>query len=121
LAACGSQAADLFLVHRAGSVPGAKLDLLVRDDGTVRCNRGPARRMTDPQLLIARQLQRDLDSAATNQVMLRPGPQSVFTYSVQTPAGRLRFSDTSPGLLPVFLRLAAFTRDVAKTVCRLPR
>ena len=121
LAACGSVAPDLFTVQRTGVIPGARLNLIVRDNGQVRCNGAAQRLITDPELLQARQLQRDLDKDATDGLILAPGRQSILTYAVTTPAGRIRFSDTSPGVQPVLLRLAAFTREVATGVCQLPR
>jgi hypothetical protein len=120
-AGCGSAAPDLFAVQRSGTVPGARLTLVVSDNGTVRCNGGPGRQLPDPELLGARQLQRDLGKPATQGVALAPGSRSVFTYSVTTPGGSVRFSDTSPGIQPVFQRLAAFTREVARGACGLPR
>jgi len=121
LAACGEAAPDLFTVQRTGVIPGARLNLIVSDDGTVRCNGANKLLMSDPELLQARQLQRDLDKPATNGVTLPPGRQSILTYTVTTPSGQVRFSDTSPGVQPAFLRLAAFTREVATGVCRLAR
>jgi hypothetical protein len=121
LAACGASPPDLFAVQRTGTVPGARLTLVVSDNGGVRCNGSASRQLTDSQLLAARQLQRDLDNPAKHAVTLAPTPLSVFTYSVTTPSGSLRFSDTSPGITPVFQRVAAFTHEVATGVCHLPR
>jgi hypothetical protein len=120
-AGCGSAPADLYAVQRTGTVPGARLTLVVSDNGAVRCNGGPERQLTDSELLAARQLQRDLKKPAAQGVTLPPGHLSVFTYSVTTPSGSVRFSDTSTGIEPVFQRLAAFTREVARGVCGLPR
>ncbi len=35
---CGNPSGDDFLVHRTGSIPGAKLTLRVIDDGHVSCD-----------------------------------------------------------------------------------
>jgi len=53
--------------------------------------------------------------------MLPPGPDAVLRYRVRMEAGTVTFADTSRGQPPAFLRFAAFTRDVATRVCRLPR
>ena len=53
LAGCGGPSADLFVVQRTGSVPGADLEMLVSDSG-VRCNGGPEREISSDQLLDAR-------------------------------------------------------------------
>ena len=120
-AGCGSVAPDLFTIQRTGSVPGARLNLVASDDGQLRCNGGPRRLMSAHELLEARQLQRDLEKDATAGLALSPGRQSILTYAVTTPSGHIQFSDTSPGVQPVLLRVAAFTREVAIGVCHLPR
>jgi hypothetical protein len=119
-AGCGSPPNDLFVVTRTGSIPGAALTLLVSDDGSARCNGRPAR-ISDQELLDARQLQRDLEQPASRATALAPGPQPVLTYSVRTPGGTLRFADDSAGKPPAFFRLAAFVREVAKRRCGLAR
>jgi hypothetical protein len=122
LAGCGTPSADLFVVHRSGSIPGARLTLLVSDGGFVRCNgSGPDRDLPDPLLLDARALARDLEKPAKRGLTLPPGPGSVLTYSVRLEDGTVRFSDTSPRQPAVFRRLALFVRQVAKGPCRLAR
>lgn len=118
---CGTPSADLFVVNRSGSIPGAELKLLVSDGGTVRCNDGDERELGDERLLEARELARGLDPYAKRDLTLPPGPNAVLTYRVLLEEGTVRFSDTSRGQPPAFRRLAAFTRDVAINVCRLPR
>src|SRR5256714_6599045 len=121
LAACGQAGADLFVVQRSGHGPGAALTLRVADDGFARCNRGPRRRMSDEQLLLAREIERELDSDAKQRVSRPPGPGSVLSYSVRLESGTVRFSDTSPRISNEERKAAAFTREIAKGVCRLPR
>jgi hypothetical protein len=121
VAGCGAPSADLFVVQRSGSIPGASLRLLVSDDGTARCNGRKKADMGDPRLLDARALVTDLEDFAKRDVELVPGPGAILTYHVRLEAGTVGFSDTSRGQPPVFRRLAAFTRDVAKNVCGLAR
>jgi hypothetical protein len=121
IAACGQPGADLFVVQRSGQGPGAALTLRVADDGYVRCNGGPRRRMSDEQLLLAREIQRELDGDAKQRVSRAPGPGSVLSYSVRLEHGTVRFSDTSPGISSEERKTAAFTREIATGVCRLPR
>ena len=59
LSACGTPSPDLFVVNRDGTVPGAKLKLLVSDQ-SARCNDAPAKPLTSPQIIEARGLRRDL-------------------------------------------------------------
>jgi hypothetical protein len=117
-AGCGSPPNDLFVVTRTGAIPGASLRLLVSDDGSASCNGRPAR-VSDQELLDARQLQRDLEQPASQAMVIAPGPQPVLTYSVRTPGGTLRFADDSAGKPAAFFRLAAFVHEVARQRCGL--
>jgi hypothetical protein len=121
LVGCGQAGADLFVVTRSGQGPGAALTLRVADDGFVRCNDGPRRRISDQQLLLAREIQRELDGDAKQRISRPPGPASVLSYAVRLETGTVRFSDTSPGITKEERKAAAFTREVSTGVCRLPR
>jgi hypothetical protein len=121
LAGCGGPASDIFAVQRTGSIPDARLLLVVADDGTVRCNGARKRDMGSDRLLEARELARELGKDAERGRRFPPGPGSVLRYRVRLEEGTLSFADTSRGLPSAELRLAAFTRDVARAVCRLPR
>ena len=121
LAGCGTPSADLFAVQRSGTVPGARLSMVVSDGGTVRCNSAKAVDLTDEQLLDARELQRDLKDAAERHLELTTRPGSVFRYEVRTPDGSVRFADNSPGARGALARLTLFVRQVAKGQCRLKR
>ena len=57
LSAYGIPSPDLFVVNRAGTVPGAKLKLLVSDQ-SARCNDAPAEPLSSPQIIEARGLRR---------------------------------------------------------------
>ncbi len=122
LAACGTQkSADLFLVKRTGTIPGANLTLLVSDDGTVRCNGGAPRPLPNDRLLQAREL--------TNQLAVdknKPIPEigvvnPIYEFSVRFGAGQVSWQDGNPGVPSSFKELAYFTRKVAKNVCQLKR
>ena len=65
LAGCsGVTAADLFVVSRSGATPGAKLTLLVNEEGGVRCNGREARqKLEDAQIVKAREIQEELPEA----------------------------------------------------------
>jgi hypothetical protein len=121
LGGCGAPSADLFVVERSGAGPGARLSLLVSDGGTVRCNGATARDIGSDRLLDARALVTDLEPEAARGRTLPPGPGSVLRYRVRMEAGTIAFADTSRGQPPAFRRLAAFTRDIARRVCGLPR
>lgn len=123
LAGCGSASADLFEVERDGPGAGAKVALVVSDDGTVRCNGKPPRPLGAERLLAARQLARDLGKQAALGLELPPGRKedTTFTYRAELSEGTISFADSSKGLPPTYTRLAAFTRQVSRQVCKLKR
>jgi hypothetical protein len=121
LAGCGTPSKDLFLVERSGEGPGASLTLLVSDDGSVRCNGSKPKDMGSKRLIDARGLEHDLVDQAGRQREFRPGKNSVLSYTVRFEDGTISFSDTSPNLPSDLFQLAAFTRELSKQVCRLPR
>jgi hypothetical protein len=128
LGGCGGPSGDLFVVERTGSVPGARLTLIVDDGGFVRCNGGERREISSDQLIDARETARALDGEpdeppgpARRNLTLAPGPGSILRYDVRTEGGDVAFADTSTGQPPVLFKLAQLTRELAKQVCGLPR
>jgi len=120
LGGCGTPSPDLFVINRDGTVPGAKLELLVSDQ-TVRCNDGPRRDMTSAQILEARDIRRDLIDIQDGLVDVpKAPPAQFFSFAVTTEKGTLRYPDTAqrPALLP---RLSRFARRVAIDTCGLRR
>jgi hypothetical protein len=120
VAGCGGiTAPDLFLVQRSGSGPGARLTLIVNEEGGVRCNGGRKLKLSDPQLVQARAIQEDIRDEAAKHTSLAQGAKSVFSYSLRDENGSVSFSDDSAGQPPVFRRLQLFVLQVAQQVCRL--
>jgi hypothetical protein len=120
LAGCGTPSPDLFVMKRSGTVPGAKLDLLVSDQ-TTRCNGGPVKELTSAQILEARGILRELlDVQAGNVTVPKAPPAQIFSFAVTTEKGTLRYPDTAqrPTILP---RLTLFVRRVAIDTCGLRR
>ncbi len=118
--ACGTPSPDLFVVDRDGTVPGAKLRLLVSDQ-TARCNDRPPERLTSAQIVEARDIRRDLLLLqAEDEAVPEAPPAQFFTFAVQTEEGAVRYPDTQqrPVLLP---RLSRFVRRVAIDTCGLKR
>jgi hypothetical protein len=120
-AACGTRPPDLLLLTRSGSVPGAGLRLLVRDDGDVRCNGGPTHRLSDSQLLDAREIARELADLASKHRSLPAGRGSVLHYRVRLQEGTVSFSDDSRGQTREMFLAQRFARSVATGVCGLAR
>jgi hypothetical protein len=121
LAGCGTAGHDLFVVQRAGTIPGAGLQLRVTDDGRASCNRGALVDITSAQLIDARDLARELAPLARRRFALAPGPGSVLRYDVVLEDGRVRFADTSRGQPAPLFRVAKLTRDIARGPCGLAR
>jgi hypothetical protein len=121
LGGCGGvTAADLFLVQRSGTVPGANLTLLVNEEGGVHCNGGAVVKLSDSQLVEASAIQEDMRKPAEHHLSLAPGPRSVLSYRLRQEQGSVSFSDDSPGQPQVFHRLALFVLQTAQRVCHLP-
>jgi hypothetical protein len=121
LAGCGAgvSAPDLFVVQRTGSGPGARLTLLVNEEGGVRCNGSKTLKLSDPQIVQARAIQEDLQSPAGKRLTLQPRAGSVLSYDVREENGTVRFSDNSADQPAVFRRLQLFVLQVAQQVCHL--
>jgi hypothetical protein len=119
-AGCGGvRAADLFIVKRSGTTPGAGLTLLVNEEGGVHCNGGPTRKLSDSQLVVARAIQEDLHGPASAHLSLAPRPGSVLSYYVRDADGNVRFSENSAGQPAVLHRLALFVLRTARELCHL--
>jgi hypothetical protein len=122
IAGCGGVLSpDLFIVYRTGSTAGAKLTLLVNEEGVVHCNSGPARHLSDPQIIEARNIQEDLESSASKHESLPGAPGSVLSYYLRDANGSVRFSDNSLHQPEVMRKLAGFVLSVAQGVCHLPQ
>ncbi|HEX7290490.1 MAG TPA: hypothetical protein VF250_05105 [Conexibacter sp.] len=121
LSGCGADYPDLFVLHRTGSIPGARLTLLVNDGGTVRCNGGDPLQLPARLLLDARRFARDLAEEAQDDLTL-PAPRgSVLRYRLRTQDGTVTFSDEDAVHRPELSPVIVFTRAVAQDVCGLPR
>jgi hypothetical protein len=121
----GVTAPDLFIVQRSGSGAGAKLTLLINEEGRVSCNgvasaSGRKLKLGDAQLVEARALQEDLREPASKHISLAPSPKSVLSYRLRDENGTVSFSDNSAGQPQVFHRLALFVLQTAQRVCHLP-
>jgi hypothetical protein len=119
LAGCGGgvQAADLFVVYRSGTVPGANLTLLINEEGVVHCDNGPPLPIDDSQLVLARGIQEELEGPSSKHLYLPPRPGSVLNYYVRDQEGTVRFSDNSLGKPKALRELQALVLQLAQGVC----
>jgi hypothetical protein len=102
VAACGLAAAgcglnvsspDLFLLTRIGQ--SGTVTLRVSDDGTLHCNSGPKRTLSDKVLLQARDLADALDKDAKAGLNIARTHDSVYSYTIKLQDGTIRFPDTA--------------------------
>jgi len=120
-AGCGGiQAPDLFIVQRSGSVPGARLTMLVNEEGGVSCNGGATLKLSDPGLVQARAIQEELQKPASAHTSLPARAGSVLAYYVRDENGTVRFADNSAGQPKVLHNLALFVLQTAQQICHLP-
>jgi hypothetical protein len=126
LGGCGGvKAPDLFIVQRSGGDPGAKLTLLVNEEGVVSCNgvssaSGNKLKLSDSQLVEARAIEEDLREPASKHISLAPQAKSVLSYRVRDEHGSVSFSDNSAAQPQVLRRLALFVLRTSQRVCHLP-
>ncbi|HWE32223.1 MAG TPA: hypothetical protein VG410_01990 [Solirubrobacteraceae bacterium] len=97
LSACGFdvRSGDDFLLTRVGG--GHRLTLLVNDGGTIRCDGGAAKPISNSLLIDARDLVVNLDGDATRGLSLRSPADSVYRYTVRLQDGTISFPDTAAG------------------------
>ncbi len=117
----GVKAADLFVVERSGTTPGARVALVVNEEGGLRCNGGSERKLSDPQIIQARAIQEELKELTERHLYLPARPGSVLSYRVRDENGSVRYADNSSGQPKVLRNLALFVLQVAQSVCRLPQ
>ena len=121
LAGCGQPSPDLFEVTRSGEGPNDDITLVVNDGGTVRCDGGAPRRLDGDRLLRARELSRELATAAELNLELPPREDALLNYRARLEAGTVSFSDTSPNRPASLNRLMGFVADVSEQVCGVER
>jgi hypothetical protein len=121
VAGCGGVTApDLFVVSRTGATPQARLTLLVNEEGGVTCNgRVAAQKLSDQQIVKAREIQEELLKPSSSHLSLPPRPGSVLGYYVRDESGDVRFSDNSAGQPSVLRKLQLFVLQTAQEICRL--
>jgi hypothetical protein len=108
LAGCGLavQSPDLFALTRTGV--GKTLTMLVNYGGTVSCDGGPAKTLSDHLLLVARDLPVQLQTDAQRKLDLPSSPGSVYRFKVRLQYGTIAFPDTAAAKYPALAQLEQF-------------
>jgi hypothetical protein len=119
LTGCGLNVStpDLFLLTRTGQ--GNTLQLLVNDDGTIRCNGGKAKMLADQLLLRARDLSTTLGKDAKGNLSLPRAANSVFDYTIKLPDGTITFPDTAGASHAELAQAQLFAVQAAQSACGL--
>jgi hypothetical protein len=115
LAGCGFdvESPDLFLVTRTG--PGPKQSELVNSSGTIACNGGKSKQLSDPLLIQARALSTTLNDDV--KLHFTRNAHSVFTYTVQVQNGTFRFPDTAASARKELAQLELFFVQAGADPC----
>ena len=116
LGGCGLdvQSPDLFKVTRSGT-GGRSLTLLVNDSGTISCNGGKPKALSDALLLQARDLANSLNQDV--RLRFRQSARTVFTYTVQVQKGTFSFPDTAASARKELSQLELFVVQAAASPC----
>jgi hypothetical protein len=120
LAGCGENVSspDLFLLQRFG--PGKPLTLLVNDGGTIRCDGGPAKPISDPLLLQARDLATNLDQDAKAGLHVAPRAGGVYSFTIKLQNGTISFGDKAAATHHELAPAELFAVRAAQGPCGLP-
>jgi hypothetical protein len=111
----GEQSPDLFLLTRTGQ--GKTLTVLVKDNGSIRCNGHSGKPLSDQQLLQARDLQSSLDKDAKAKLHIAPATGSIYTFTVKLQDGTITFADTAGAEHKELAQAELFTVQVAESLC----
>lgn len=118
LAGCGLsvRSPDLFVLKRSGE--GKSLTLLVNDDGTIRCNGGRPKHLSDQLLLRARDLATSLDKDAKAKLQIAStATGSVNFYTVKLQDGQITFPDTAAASHRELAQAELFAVQAAQGPC----
>ena len=117
LSGCGIniKSADLFMLTRTGQ--GQTLTMLVNDGGTIRCNGGHTRPLSNALLLQARDLASALDKDVKAHTKFPPKANTVFSYKVALQDGTLSFADTSAARHKELAEAELFAVQAAERAC----
>ena len=109
---------DLFLVTRTGA-QGHELSLLVNDGGTISCDGGKPKNLSDPLLLQARDLASNLNDDVNAKLRFPANAGSVYTYTVKVQNGTMSFPDTAGLSRKELSDLELFVVQAAANPCGL--
>jgi len=111
------QSADLFLLTRTGQA--GKLTMLVNDGGTIRCNGGKAKPISNTLLITARDLADNLADDAQNKLTIPNVAGAVYYYRIRLQQGTISFPDRASATRKVLSQAELFAAQAAQKECGL--
>jgi hypothetical protein len=111
------QSPDLFLLTRTGQ--GATLTLLLNDAGTVRCDGGKAKPVSNTTLITARDLADNLATDAQNKLTIPKAAGSVYYFRIRLQQGTISFPDRAAASRNVLAQAELFAAQTAQKECAL--
>ncbi|HTU94987.1 MAG TPA: hypothetical protein VMF14_04040 [Solirubrobacteraceae bacterium] len=109
------QSPDLFLLTRTGQ--GGTLTLLVNDGGTIRCNGGKAKAISDSSLISARDLSDNLATDAQNHLTIPRAAGSVYYFTIKLQQGTVSFPDRAAATHKVLAQAELLASQIAQRDC----
>jgi hypothetical protein len=111
------RSADLFLLTRTGQ--GSRLTLLVNDGGTIRCNGGKAKAVSNTTLIAARDLADNLAGDAQDKLTIPRTPGTVYYYRIRLEQGTVAFPDRASATRKLLAQAELFAAQAAQRDCGL--
>ena len=108
---------DLFLLTRTGQ--GGKITLLINDAGTVRCDGGKPKSVSNTTLITARDLADNLATDAQNKLTIPNAPGSIYYFRIRLEQGTVSFPDRAAASRKVLAQAELFAAQTAQQDCGL--
>jgi hypothetical protein len=106
---------DLFLLTRTGQ--GGTLSMLINDGGTIRCNGGKAKPISNTALITARDLSDNLATDAQNKLTIPKAAGSVYYFRIKLQGGTVSFPDKAATGHKVLAQAELFAAQTAQQSC----
>jgi hypothetical protein len=93
--------------------------LLVNDGGTIRCDGGKAKPVSNSTLITARDLAGNLATDAQNKLTIPSAPGSVYYYRIRLQGGTISFPDKASATRNTLAQAELFAAQTAQRDCGL--
>jgi hypothetical protein len=117
VAGCGGGAGDLLSITASGGPEGARHEVVVSGDGRGSCDRGPLKQLPSDRVIDAREIEHEVADLAKRaaEYPQRPGARS---YTLNTKAGEVRWSEGDRGLPAVLPRTQLLELQLERILCK---